>query len=106
MQITKTVNDLEDWPDITDEQNENYIDTAENATRHMVEIHDPKKRKSLLIGGALLIMGLLLLFLTSVTSFLEIDVLPNILLIIGIILLVAALVFFINAFISIFLPKR
>ncbi len=53
MQITVAINNLSDWPDITDEQNENYVNTAKNANRHIVGIHDSTTRnRGLILIGA------------------------------------------------------
>jgi len=40
MQITDVINDLSDWPDTTDEQNDNYIYTAKSAATHITRIHN------------------------------------------------------------------
>jgi len=104
MQITDVVNDLSDWPDLTDEQNENYINTAKNAIKHLTNIHDKRKRRSFLIGIACGIGGLLLLFPYTFTALAEIKVLPSILLVLVFILFVFGLVFFIDSYTPI-LPR-
>ena len=64
------------------------------------------KSKSFGIGCACWIMGILLLLLAGFLFIPEIEVWPYIPLAIGILLLVAGLVFFIDGFISYISPKK
>jgi VIT1/CCC1 family predicted Fe2+/Mn2+ transporter len=102
--INNVVDGLKEWPDITDKQNENYISTFKNATKHLTNIHDKRKRRSFLIGIACGIGGLLLLFPYTFTALAEIKVLPFILLALVFLLFVGGLVFIIDSYTPI-LPR-
>ena len=104
-EISNAVDDLIKWPDTIDKQNENYVRTLEQVTKHLREgdMHRPKSFQN---GIVCWIGGLLLLFPYTFTALAEIKVLPFILLALVFILFMVGLVFFINGFISLFSPKK
>ena len=103
-EISNVVDGLKEWRDITDEQNDNYISTAKNATKHLTNIHDKRKRRSFLIGIACGIGSVLLLMSYTLTALAEIKVLPSILLGLVLILFAGGLVFIIDSYTPI-LPR-